>query len=189
MNKVSGIYQIQSKIHPEKIYIGSAVDIQERWRIHLRGLRNNKHHSKKLQRHFNKYGEQDLQLSLVLECDKEVLINAEQAFINHYDPYFNICRVAGSQLGIKRSDEFKRKCSKYHSGKTLSEEHKEHIRESCIGINNWTKGISRSNNVRTQIAIGMLGKQNTLGKHWNLSEEAKQNMRKGWIKRKLKISA
>lgn len=109
--KISGIYQIQSKIHPDRIYIGSVVNIQDRWRHHLRDLGNNKHHSIKLQRHFNKYGEQDLQFSLVFECDKEILVNAEQVFIDHYDPWFNIYKIAGSPLGVKRSEETKKKYS------------------------------------------------------------------------------
>ena len=54
---ISGIYKIQSIIKPERCYIGSAVNIQKRWRDHKRELRNNKHSNKKLQNHCNKYGE------------------------------------------------------------------------------------------------------------------------------------
>jgi hypothetical protein len=38
MEKISSIYQIQSKIKPERIYIGSAVNIKHRWGIHLSDL-------------------------------------------------------------------------------------------------------------------------------------------------------
>jgi group I intron endonuclease len=84
--RISGIYRIQSKIKSERIYIGSAVDINDRWRCHLKDLRNNKHHSKKLQRHYDKYGEVDLQLSILLGCEKEDLLKTEQYFIDSYNP-------------------------------------------------------------------------------------------------------
>ena len=36
---VSGIYKIESKIKPERCYIGSAVNINRRWNVHLRALK------------------------------------------------------------------------------------------------------------------------------------------------------
>ena len=102
---ISGIYKIQSKIKPERLYIGSAVGISNRWLCHLKDLRKNKHHSKKLQNHYNKYGESDFQFSILLGCDKEYLIANEQFFIDTYKPYFNICSRAGSRLGVKCSEE------------------------------------------------------------------------------------
>jgi len=55
--RVSGIYKIQSTIKHERIYIGSAIYIKSRWAMHRYQLRNNKHSSQKLQRHYNKYSE------------------------------------------------------------------------------------------------------------------------------------
>ena len=75
--KLPGIYQIQSKIKPQRIYIGSAINIQKRWWMHLFDLRKNKHSSSKLQRHYDKYGESDLQFSILLGCEKENLIKVE----------------------------------------------------------------------------------------------------------------
>ena len=71
MSKVSGIYKIQSIIKPERIYIGSAVNICDRWRCHLKDLKNGNHGNGKLQNHFNKYGEIDLQFSILLGCEKQ----------------------------------------------------------------------------------------------------------------------
>jgi group I intron endonuclease len=117
MNKISAIYKIQSQINPKRIYIGSAVNLNHRWLCHLSNLRNNKHHSIKLQRHFNKYGESDLQFSILLGCEKEDLLKTEQYFIDSYNPYFNVCKTAGSQLGMKRSDSYKIKCRERMIGK------------------------------------------------------------------------
>jgi group I intron endonuclease len=113
--KISGIYKIQSIVKSERIYIGSAVSINQRWNLHLSMLRRNVHDNKKLQSHFNKYGESDLQFSILLGCEKEDLIKIEQYFIDSYNPWFNHCKIAGNKLGVKASEETKEKMSK--SGK------------------------------------------------------------------------
>ena len=66
--KISGIYQIQSIIKPERIYVGSGINIYQRWTQHKRELRQNKHHSIKLQRHYDKYGESDLVFIIIEPC-------------------------------------------------------------------------------------------------------------------------
>lgn len=144
--RTSGIYQIQSKMHPDRIYIGSAVWVKDRWWRHLTDLRRNKHKNKKLQNHFNKYGEQDFQFSLILECDKEVLIHAEQAFIDYYNPWFNIAKIAGNSLGVKRSDETRKKYSEakkghipWNKGKKASDESRLKSSNAHRGIRPWTR--------------------------------------------------
>jgi len=103
--KISGIYKIQSKIHPDRIYIGSAVNLYNRWAVHKHLLKNNKHDNPRLQAHYNKYGKDDLIFGVVVVCDKEQLmpINKvvwiEQCFIWVYKPSFNICRIAGNCMG------------------------------------------------------------------------------------------
>lgn len=138
--KITGIYKIESKIRTDRIYIGSAVNISERWRLHLVGLRNNKHHSGKLQRHYNKYGRNDLQFSILIGCDSENLLSNEQFFIDSYKPYFNNCKIAGSSIGIIRSKVTKEKIRISKSGtnhpnwgKHLTEETKSKIRKSLMG--------------------------------------------------------
>jgi group I intron endonuclease len=105
------IYKIQSKIKPERIYIGSATIVERRWKLHLFQLRKGIHHSRKLQNHYNKYGESDLQFSILLGCEKEELIDKEQFFIDSLNPYFNICQLVGSTRGIKLSEDTRKKMS------------------------------------------------------------------------------
>lgn len=150
-----GIYKIQSIIKPDKIYIGSAIDIFKRWNQHLYKLKKKIHVNKKLQYHFDKYNESDLWFSIILYgCNKNELIIIEQLFLDSYKPWFNICKIAGSTLGIKASEESKQKMRKaqkgkvpWSKGKHLSESHKQKISKSKIGENNpmygvepWNKG-------------------------------------------------
>jgi group I intron endonuclease len=115
--KISGIYKIQSKCKPNRSYIGSAVNIHKRWQYHHEDLRRGNHHSKKLQRHYDKYGEADLQFSVIVGCDKADLIKTEQYFIDSYRPYFNSSLTAGSTMGMSLTPEHKKKLSDAHKGK------------------------------------------------------------------------
>jgi group I intron endonuclease len=114
--KISGIYKIQSLIHSDRYYIGSAINIHDRWTRHLWELKKGIHGNSKLQRHYNKYGKDSLQFSVLMGCAKDDLITTEQFFIDSYNPFFNTCKKAGSVLGIKRSDETKRKLSFANKG-------------------------------------------------------------------------
>jgi group I intron endonuclease len=160
----SGIYKIQSISHPNRCYIGSAVNLHNRWATHLYTLKNNKHGNPKLQAHFNKYGIDDLQFSILVICIKEELrpinevIWLEQFFINAYNPWFNIHRIAGSPMGVvpseatreklrqanigkKRSEETRLKLSIALMGHVVSEETKKKISEGGKGRIAWSRGI------------------------------------------------
>lgn len=118
ITKNTGIYQIKS-IKTERVYIGSAINIKTRWNRHRRDLLKNAHHSSFLQRHYNKYGINDLIFSIVEFCKKEDLLLKEQIYLNSLSCEFNTCKVAGSCYGIKKSEEFKRKISTITSGKVI----------------------------------------------------------------------
>ena len=53
---VSGIYLIENTVNG-KVYVGSAVNFNERFRVHNYYLSRGSHHSPKLQYAWNKYGE------------------------------------------------------------------------------------------------------------------------------------
>ena len=133
---LSGIYQIQSKANPERKYIGSSRRTGRRWVEHLFLLRKGEHHSKKLQRHYNKYGEADLSFSILLGCSEESRIEIEQFFFDTYRPYFNSVYVAEKSVG-----------NQGRKGRPLTEEHKRKISEAQRGEKNsmyktdpWNKG-------------------------------------------------
>lgn len=138
--KASGIYKIQSKSAPERVYVGSAINLDHRWAVHLFQLRRNVHHSVKLQRHFNKYGEDDLVFITIEPCLPEFLVIREQYYIDLLSPFFNNAKIAGSSLGIKRSEETKQKQRLLKLGKPISEERRNAIIESKKNVVHWNKG-------------------------------------------------
>lgn len=165
--KISGIYKIQSVVKPERIYIGSAVDIKRRRYEHLSDLRLKRHGSLKLQRHFDKYGTEDLVFTTVLVCEKFLLIQNEQFFIDSYDPYFNCCKTAGSPLGRKLSEETKikiglaNKGNKYCLGKHHTEETKKLISGAAKGHK---RGLGKKFSEETKRKISEFHKGNTYAK-------------------------
>ena len=62
--KIVGIYCITNKI-TNKIYIGSTIDINRRWKEHKKELSKNKHHNLYLQNSFNKYGHKNFNFHIL----------------------------------------------------------------------------------------------------------------------------
>ena len=103
----SGIYKITSP--SGKIYIGSAKDFDYRWSKHSYDLRKQNHHCKPLQSACQKYGFENLTFSKLLICKPEDLLFYEQRALDRYKPAYNICKIAGSALGVKRTPEVRAK--------------------------------------------------------------------------------
>ena len=121
-NKVCGIYKIQSSIKPNRIYVGSARDIKERSKTHLWQLQNNRHHSVKLQNHYNKYGEDDLCFSVLCVCDKDDLMRCEQYYLDTLIPWFNIAKIAGDPSRHPHTPETIQKIKNARKNQVFSEE-------------------------------------------------------------------
>lgn len=112
--KKSGIYKITCLAN-SKIYVGSAKDISARHRMHFKDLKSHKHKNRHLQNAYNLYGEDAFALEVIEWVDNlSDLLSREQYWLDFTKCYdrtigFNVCMVAGSSLGVKRSDEFKEK--------------------------------------------------------------------------------
>lgn len=51
-NRMAGVYKIINTTN-NKMYIGQSINIERRWEEHKEELKNNKHHSYKLQSDYN----------------------------------------------------------------------------------------------------------------------------------------
>lgn len=149
--KVCGIYKIIIKNKEEHFYIGSASDINRRWKHHLDDLRRGNHHSPVLQRCYAKYGENGLGFLIIEECAKNDLLIREQYYIDTWNPPLNCCKIAGSTLGIKQSDEFCINQSKRLKGKHHTEEWNKNIGLGHIGK-------TASKETRNKQSLAKLGK-------------------------------
>ena len=116
----TGIYKI-TNIITNDLYIGSAAGkggFKERLRKHKWRLRNNINGCTKLQRRWNKYGEDNFTFDILEYCEPNKCIEREQYFLDKLKPSLNILPTAGSRLGAKQSDRTKEKISKKLLGTT-----------------------------------------------------------------------
>jgi len=153
---MTGIYEIENLMNGN-FYIGSAVNIDKRWGQHRSDLRKGKHTNKHLQSAFNKYGENAFKF-MILEVVlfPEGLIPLEQKYLDELKPEYNISPTAGSLLGMKCTDEHKRKIGMANRGNIP-----------------WDKGEKRSEVTKKKMSLARKGKM--LGSH--PSEETKKKMR------------
>jgi group I intron endonuclease len=101
----SGIYKFTNLITGE-YYIGSSVSLTRRFGVYfcLSYLYKNKEKSSSLiYESILKYGYSEFSLEILEYCEPNILIEREQYYINFLKPKYNICKIAGSRLGIKRS--------------------------------------------------------------------------------------
>ncbi len=122
--KHGGIYSITHTASGRQ-YIGSAVSFYNRWKEHRSLLNRGAHHSRHMQRTWNKYGK-DAFCFAVIEVveDKTLLLSREQSYLDNLRPEFNGSPTAGSQLGRVVTAETRAKRSAAMKGRVFSDEHR-----------------------------------------------------------------
>jgi group I intron endonuclease len=134
----SGIYSIHSEVNG-RTYVGSAVNLRQRWSQHRSSLKQNDHDNQHLQNAWNKYGEDAFEFAVLEECAIESLIEREQYYIDTCGDKYNIALVAGSNLGYKHTPESRAKISasligsKRALGHVMSPEAREKVRIANTG--------------------------------------------------------
>ncbi len=131
------IYKIENTLNKD-FYIGSTGNLIKRYYTHLNQIRSNKELCKKLVRAVNKYGEENFIFNIIEECSVENVLIREQYYLNELNPKYNIAKIAGSNLGIKRDEETKLKKSISQKENWLKEDYrKKHLEQLS---KNWKKG-------------------------------------------------
>jgi len=144
--KISGVYQITNTINGKR-YVGSAVDVKKRWREHINCFQRGVHHSNHLQSAWNKYGADCFRFSIIEQCEKNLLIEREQYYIDTLHPEYNKRLIASSSLGVRHSEETRRKLSQALIGKVVSDEARHNMSESQKGKIPWNKGKKMSEEI------------------------------------------
>lgn len=118
----SGIYAIYSPSGAR--YVGSALNINRRWYMHLRSLRRGDHHCAGLLRAARKYGIESLRMAVLELCEPADLLVREQVHIDAtpYRQRYNSALIAGSCLGMRHTEEARRNMSQAHIGNRHSPE-------------------------------------------------------------------
>lgn len=165
---IAVVYKIEN-LKNGKIYVGSSSKFEKRKKRHIEDLKSGKHHCKPLQSAVKKYGIDNFVFHVLdkFECyNVRQILEREQYYIDLLKPEYNICKIAGSQLGTKRSEEFRKRCSELTKGKPT-----------------WNKGLktgAQSDSIRLKRSKSMMGKQK--------SEKERQKIRDKVSKRVLQFN-
>lgn len=151
-DKISGIYYIKNIIN-NKLYIGQSVDVYARLSRHktdLRGGRDSRH----LQKSYDKYGEDNFEFVLLMECAEEDLDFWEKYYIKKWDTQnenYGYNLDGGGSKSRLMSEETKALMSKAKKGRVVSEETRRKLSAShpdFSGKNNPNFGKVRSEQSR-----------------------------------------
>ncbi len=187
----SGIYLIHNLFNG-RVYIGSTMNLNKRWKSHLSVLERRCHKNQHLQRAWDKYGEREFEFKVLVRCDIDALLHYEQRAIDIYtetlgwENLYNTCSVAGSNLGVKFSPEARANVSKaakgrqlpatlidnHRRGRKLSPEHKANIStggkgrklspEHVAKLTAWHKGRKRSLETREKMSAADKGRPSSM---------------------------
>ncbi len=169
-----GVYCFLNNISGKR-YVGSASSVRNGGLIgrkegHIRRLKKGTHHNRYFQRAWNKDGEQAFEFFILEICSQpKNCIGREQYWMDHYKSYkkqhgYNICKVAGSCLGLKATKATRLKMSIANKGRMpsaknlaalreaakrpkgpMSKRHKSKIGQACKA--RWTEPEFRAKNV------------------------------------------
>jgi group I intron endonuclease len=119
-----------------------------------------------LNRAATKYGEQNFSFEIIAKCPIEYVIKLEQWFLATLNPHYNVAKIAGSNLGIKRTEETKLKKSISQKENWKNEVYRTKHLESLS--RNWKTGSNHGMaklteeqviEIKKQLSNGLLPKQ------------------------------
>ena len=125
--KCSGIYGIRHDASG-RIYVGSSNNVRKRLNQHLRALVGKRHHSRHLQRAWNKHGQEAFTSILLEKVEARKMLGVrEQNWMDHFSAQkriFNSAPVAESTRDYKWTESQKNKIRGYRRGVWTAESHK-----------------------------------------------------------------
>ena len=173
----SGIYLFTNLLNKDQ-YVGQSIDLGKRFTKYftLSYLKNK--NTLVISRALIKYGYANFSISILEYCDKDILNEREQYYMDIIKPVYNTLKIAGSSSGYKHTQESKDKRSlslkgKYTGtnsplyGRTHTEQTKELMSSMRKGQDNYFYGKTHtheSKELMEQKAIGRKHSPSTLEK-------------------------
>jgi group I intron endonuclease len=189
---VCGIYRIRNTLNG-RVYVGSAVNTSKRWMLHRIHLNRGDHHCPLLQRAWVKHGEPAFVFEIIEVVERtRDLESREQVYLD--DAFatglaYNICRTAGSILGVRRTEATREKLSLVNKGRRRSAEARARMSlahkgvplspERCARQSAARKGIPTripSAETRAKMSLAKKGKRVLGRKHKPPSAEHRKNL-------------
>lgn len=159
------IYKITNLINGH-FYIGSSQNFIKRYYTHINHIRTQKSSCTVLVRAVVKYGENNFKLEIIEECDTQNLLVREQYYLDTLLPHYNVAKIAGSNVGIKRTKETREAKSAQQKQNWKDTEYKDkHLK---LLSKNWKSGEAHSMakltesdvvKIKTKLQLGYKPKQ------------------------------
>ena len=183
--KVSAVYAIRNR-KTEKRYVGSAVDFVRRMQAHKEMLRCGTHHCRHLQAAYNMYGAEAFVFSILERCNPVELLKREQYYIDITPSgcLYNTCMVAGSCLGVKRTQTTRDRLSEALKGRTFSASHRQNLSAALVG-----RTVIHSEKTKQKISVRAKQVANSEEGRRLRSERAKQMHAEGRITYHQKVTS
>lgn len=207
---MAGIYCIKNILNG-KMYFGQSKHPEQRLGVHKSALRGGYHENPRLQRAWDKYGEESFQCFVVEFCDEAILDDLETSYISKYETTidkhgYNIelggrgkkkivsqetrrkisWSLTGRKVGKRKpiTEETRKKLSESHKGHIVSEETRVKMSKARMGrvcLEETRRKISQANTGKPKPSL--MGNKYSLGKKH--SKETKEKMSQ-WHKGKSK---
>ena len=179
----NGVYLITNLI-TKQIYVGSTSNIggfKKRWRENYNTYLTNS---------FVKYGKENFKFEILEICEPQYCLAYEQVYLDYFKPWFetgngyNFCKIAGSSLGVKHSEEAKKNMSEAARNKPkVKQETKEKIKKAISGLKRSDTSIRKmiaakqniSKETKDKMSLSQIGKHHSKEAIKKMSL-AKQNM-------------
>ena len=170
---MSGIYKFTNKLNG-KIYIGSSKNLAKRFSQYFNiSYISTVKNKLTISRALIKYGYFNFSIEILEYCDPSMLLNREQHYIDELKPTYNIAKIAGSTLGVNKSEDAKNNISKALKGvyvgeksslygRTASGETKLLMREAKLGSKNAMFGKTQSIETKKLQSLARVGKINSI---------------------------
>jgi group I intron endonuclease len=169
-----GIYCIENKTDG-KCYIGQAKDFDKRiyhhkWNWKKETYEETSGENRPLWYTIKKHGENNFNIFMIVECNKEDLNYLETFYIKKFESLssqkgYNILSDGFSREGIHHSQETKNKISSANKGKKRSQETREKISRSRMGFKPSPESVQKMRNSKKGKTVGpvpsFLGKLHT----------------------------
>lgn len=170
--KKSGVYIIKNNIN-ERVYVGSSVNLYKRLNAHTNNLINKKHANAAMMNFVKKHGHECLTFEVIEFCDRSVLIEKENFYINKHKAYgvgFNCSPVANAPFVGGFSEETRKKISEARKLyiKNNQEENKKRLESAHAALSELrrsgkvfktTKGMVASEKTRLLQSLAKKGKK------------------------------
>lgn len=141
----SGVYR-WNNLNTGNSYIGSSIDLGHRFSQYYSLAHLKKKDKSIIYRAILKHGYTKFSLDILEYCESSLCIAREQYYIDALKPTYNICKVAGSRLGTKQSQETKIKIGAVQKGMHNHFYGKMHTYETRKKMQLSLKSIVRDNN-------------------------------------------